>query len=102
MPYRLVFTQFLRKPLCALPGIAPDFPVLALCPENRLQIRQYAHLTAHVSAEASGCVETTSNASHRKEHHPNGVQAAKKPTFFGAYEISGKSVGLFSKFRPLA
>ncbi|MBB3648576.1 hypothetical protein FHX14_004803 [Rhizobium sp. BK619] len=102
MPYRLVFTQFLRKPLCALLGIAPDFPVLALCPENRLQIRQYAHLTAHVSAEASGCVETTSNASHRKEHHPNGVQAAKKPTFFGAYEISGKSAGLFSNFRPSA
>ncbi|NYJ11149.1 hypothetical protein GGI64_002200 [Rhizobium leguminosarum] len=102
MPYRLVFTQFLRKPLCALLGIAPDFPVLALCPENRLQIRQYAHLTAHVSAEASGCVETTSNASHRKEHHPNGVQAAKKPTFFGAYEISGKSAGLFSNFRPPA
>ncbi|WP_126920507.1 hypothetical protein [Rhizobium vallis] len=43
------------------------------------------NLVSRFSAKKSGCVETTSNASHRKEHHPNGVQGAREPTFFGVY-----------------
>ncbi|WP_143540717.1 hypothetical protein [Rhizobium sp. L43] len=92
-PYRFVFVQIRRKLPHAFrkenrsrpAGTALSFPALALCPENRTQFRKSRALITRFSARRSGCVETTSNASQRKEHHPNGVGTAREPTFFGVY-----------------
>ncbi|ABC89813.1 hypothetical protein RHE_CH01002 [Rhizobium etli CFN 42] len=75
--------------VCAIPQ---DFPGLLKhlpdpCP---LPGKRIANSTMHNAdrpffSKSSGCVETTSNASHRKEHHPNRVRTARQPTFFGVY-----------------
>lgn len=78
-----------------------SIPALALCPEHRIANSICAPLTARFSAKISGCVETTSNASHRKEHHPNGVQAVQEPTFFGVY-CQSFDFPQFPDARPLA
>ncbi|MBX4971118.1 hypothetical protein [Rhizobium binae] len=57
-------------------------------------------MTTRFPAKHTGCVETTSNASQRKEHHPNEVRNATEPTFFGVYRQSRKKCARFAGAGP--
>ena len=97
----LCFPQWLED-ACASPSLLKLLPGACPLPGKRIVNSISATLrNRFLPAKQSGCVETTSNASHRKEHHPNGVQAVQEPTFFGVY-CQSFDFPQFPDARPLA